>query len=83
MLALRVMKFLQDAQPGDKLALSTDACCEIPQGIWLAAERLTQRRSFWVCCSDRPTVMLSHGGTAEVLLVAGEIARETGRDLEE
>jgi hypothetical protein len=35
MLFLRILNFIQTAQPGDALALSTDACCEMRQGIWL------------------------------------------------
>jgi len=82
MLLLRILRFLHDAQPGDALALSTDACCEMRQGIWLQAERATdQQRDLFVHCQNEVPRLVRHGGAAEVLRTAGELAERTGREV--
>jgi len=83
MLLLRILRFLHDAQPGDSLALSMDACCEQRQGIWLQAERATElQRQLFVCCQNEVPRPVRHGGAAEVLRTAGELAERTDRRLE-
>jgi len=82
MLLLRILRFLHDAQPGDSLALSMDACCEQRQGIWLQAERATElQRQLFVCCQNEVPRLVRHGGAAEVLRTAGELAERTGREV--
>jgi len=82
MLLLRILRFLHDAQPGDSLALSTDACCEMRQGIWLQAERaIDLRRRLFVYCQNEVPRVVRHGGAAEVLRTAGELAERTGREV--
>ena len=82
MLLLRILRFLHDAQPGDALALSMDACCEQRQGIWLQAERATElQRQLFVCCQNEVPRLVRHGGAAEVLRTAGELAERTGREV--
>jgi len=81
MLLLRILRFLHDAQPGDALALSTDACCEMRQGIYLAAHRAQARRDLMVYCEGEVPRMVRHGGAAEVLRTAGELAERTGREV--
>ena len=81
MLLLRILRFLHDAQPGDALALSTDACCEMRQGIWLQAERSLARRDLFVYCQNQVPRLVRHGGAAEVLRTAGELAERTGREV--
>jgi hypothetical protein len=81
MLLLRILRFLHDAQPGDALALSTDACCEMRQGIWLQAERSLARRDLFVHCQNEVPRVVRHGGAAEVLRTAGELAERTGREV--
>jgi hypothetical protein len=81
MLLLRILRFLHDAQPGDALALSTDACCEMRQGIWLQAERSLARRDLFVHCQNEVPRLVRHGGAAEVLRTAGELAERTGREV--
>jgi len=81
MLLLRILRFLHDAQPGDSLALSTDACCEMRQGIWLQAERSLARRDLFVHCENEVPRVVRHGGAAEVLRTAGELAERTGREV--
>jgi len=82
MLLLRILRFLHDAQPGDALALSTDACCDMRQGIWLQAERSPARRDLFVYCQNEVPRLVRHGGAAEVLRTAGELAERTDRRLE-
>jgi len=82
MLLLRILRFLHDAQPGDALALSTDACCEMRQGIWLQAERSLARRDLFVHCQNEVPRLVRHGGAAEVLRTAGELAERTDRRLD-
>jgi hypothetical protein len=82
MLLLRILRFLHDARPGDALALSTDACCEMRQGIWLQAERsLAGRRTLFIYCQNEVPRVVRHGGAAEVLRTAGELAERTGREV--
>jgi hypothetical protein len=81
MLLLRILRFLHDAQPGDSLALSTDACCEMRQGIWLQAERSLARRDLFIYCQNDVPRLVRHGGAAEVLRTAGELAERTGREV--
>lgn len=81
MLLLRILRFLHDAQPGDALALSTDACCEMRQGIWLQAERSLARRDLFIYCQNEVPRVVRHGGAAEVLRTAGELAERTGREV--
>ncbi len=81
-LTTRVLEFIQNAQPGDSLALSTDACCEMRQGIWLQAERSLARRDLFIYCQNEVPRVVRHGGAAEVLRTAGELAARTGRELE-
>jgi len=82
MLLLRILRFLHDAQPGDALALSTDACCEMRHGIWLQAERAAElQRQLFVCCQNEVPRLVRHGGAAEVLRTAGELAERTGREV--
>lgn len=81
MLFLRILNFIQTAQPGDALALSTDACCEMRQGIWLQAERSLARRDLFVYCQNQVPRLVRHGGAAEVLRTAGELAERTGREV--
>jgi hypothetical protein len=81
MLLLRILRFLHDAQPGDALALSTDACCEMRQGIWLQAERSLARRDLFIYCQNEVPRLVRHGGAAEVLRTAGELAERTGREV--
>jgi hypothetical protein len=81
MLLLRILRFLHDAQPGDALALSTDACCEMRQGIWLQAERSLARRDLFVHCQNEVPRLVRHGGAAEVLRTAGELAERTDREV--
>ena len=82
-LTTRVLEFIQNAQPGDSLALSTDACCEMREGIWLQAERATElQRQLFVCCQNEVPRLVRHGGAAEVLRTAGELAERTDRRLE-
>ena len=80
-LTTRVLEFIQNAQPGDALALSTDACCEMRQGIWLQAERSLARRDLFVYCQNEVPRVVRHGGAAEVLRTAGELAERTGREV--
>jgi hypothetical protein len=83
MLLLRILRFLHDAQPGDSLALSTDACCEMRQGIWLQAERQPGvARELLVYCENEVPRKLRHGGAGEVLRVAGDFAARTGREVQ-
>ena len=77
----RVLNFIQTAQPGDALALSTDACCEMRQGIWLQAERLLARRRLFIYCQNEVPLVVGHGGAAEVLRLAEEFAARTGREV--
>ena len=79
MLYLQILRFIHDAQPGDALALSTDACCEMRQGIVLRAWRAQARRDLMVCCENEVPRLVRHGGAAEVLRLAGEFAARTGR----
>jgi len=81
MLLLRILSFIQTAQPGDALALSTDACCEMRQGIWLQAERSLARRDLFIYCEGEVPRVVRHGGAAEVLRTAGELAERTGREV--
>ena len=81
-LTTRVLEFIQNAQPGDSLALSTDACCEMRQGIWLAAHRAQARRDLMIYCENEVPRVVRHGGAAEVLRTAGAFAARTGRELE-
>ncbi len=83
-LTTRVLEFIQNAQPGDSLALSTDACCEMRQGIWLQAERmpLSGRRDLFIHCQNEVPRPVHHGGAAVVLACAQELAARTGRELE-
>jgi hypothetical protein len=84
-----VLNFIQTAQPGDALALSTDACCEMRQGIWLQAERAVylraERAMAWrdlmVYCENEVPKIVRHGGAAEVLRVAHQFALRTGREV--
>ena len=80
-LTTRVLEFIQNAQPGDALALSTDACCDMRQGIWLQAERSLARRDLFVYCQNEVPRPVRHGGAAEVLRTAGELAERTGREV--
>jgi len=81
MLFLRILNFIQTAQPGDALALSTDACCEMRQGIWLQAERSHTTRDLFIYCQNEVPRVVRHGGAAEVLRTAGELAERTGREV--
>jgi hypothetical protein len=81
-LTTRVLEFIQNAQPGDSLALSTDACCEMRQGIYLAAHRALAHRDLVVYCQNQVPHLVRHGGAAEVLRTAGAFAARTGRELE-
>jgi hypothetical protein len=81
-LTTRVLEFIQNAQPGDALALSTDACCEMRQGIWLQAERSLARRDLFIYCQNEVPRVVRHGGAGEVLRTAGAFAASTGRELE-
>jgi hypothetical protein len=79
----RVLNFIQTAQPGDALALSTDACCEQRQGIWLQAERATdQRRGLFIYCENETPRSVSYRGAVDVLRIAISIADRTHRTLE-
>lgn len=78
----KVLDFIQTAQPGDALALSTDACCEMRQGICLRAERAMARRDLMVYCENEVSMLVRHGGAAEVLRVAGDFALRTGREVQ-
>lgn len=81
MLFLRILNFIQTAQPGDALALSTDACCEMRQGIYMAAHRAQARRDLMVYCEGEVPRMVRHGGAAEVLRLAEDFAARTGREV--
>ena len=83
MLFLKVLDFIQTAQPGDALALSTDACCETRQGICLRAERQPGvARELLVYCENEVPRLVRHGGAGEVLRVAGDFALRTGREVQ-
>jgi hypothetical protein len=82
-LTTRVLEFIQNAQPGDSLALSTDACCEMRQGIYLAADRLLDRRDLVIYCPGEAPVVMRYGGAGNVLACAQELAARTGRELEQ
>ena len=76
------MNFIQTAQPGDALALSTDACCEMRQGICLRAERQPGvARELMIYCENEVPRRVRHGGAAEVLRVAHQFALRTGREV--
>lgn len=81
MLYLQILRFIHDAQPGDALALSTDACCEMRQGIYLAAHRAQARRDLMIYCEGEVPRMVRHGGAAEVLRLAEEFAARTDREV--
>jgi hypothetical protein len=83
MLFLRILNFIQTAQPGDALALSTDACCEMRQGICLRAERQPGvARELMIFCENEVPRKLRYGGAGEVLRVAGDFAARTGREVQ-
>ena len=78
----RVLEFIQNAQPGDALALSTDACCEMRQGICLRAERQPGvARELMIYCENEVPKIVGHGGAGEVLRVAHQFALRTGREV--
>ena len=81
----RVLNFIQTAQPGDSLALSTDACCELRQGIWLQAERATTdpQRDLFIYCENETPIPIRYGGAAHVMYRAALIADRTHRTLED
>jgi hypothetical protein len=80
----RVLNFIQTAQPGDSLALSTDACCELRQGIWLQAERATSgRRQLFIYCENETPFPIRYGGGAFAVDHARVIADRTHRTLED
>lgn len=81
MLYLQILRFIHDAQPGDALALSTDACCQKQRGIYMRAHRAQARRDLMVYCEGEVPRMVRHGGAAEVLRLAGEFAARTGREV--
>ena len=83
MLFLKIMNFIQTAQPGDALALSTDACCEMRQGIYLRAERQPGvARELLVYCENEVPRLVRHGGAAEVLRLARQFAARTEREVQ-
>ena len=75
----RVMDFIQTAQPGDCLALSADACCDVRQGIRLVCHRALARRDLVIYCPNEVPQLVRHGGSAEVLRTAAALADRTGR----
>jgi hypothetical protein len=80
----RVLNFIQTAQPGDSLALSTDACCELRQGIWLQAERATdQQRDLFIYCENETPFPVRIGGAAWIMHRAQIVADRTHRTLED
>lgn len=81
MLLYRILRFIHDAQPGDCLALSTDACCDARVGIRLVAHRAQACRDLMVYCTDEVPQLVRHGGAAEVLRTAITLADRTGREV--
>jgi len=80
----RVLNFIQTAQPGDSLALSTDACCELRQGIWLQAERATSgRRQLFIYWENETPFPVRVGGAAWIMHRAQIVADRTHRTLED
>ena len=79
----RVLNFIQTAQPGDALALSTDTCCEQRQGIWLQAERWTDtQRALFIYCENQTPFPIHFGGAGWIMHRAQLIADRTNRTLE-
>lgn len=81
MLLHRILRFIHDAQPGDCLALSADACCEMHAGIRLVAHRALARRDLMIYCPDEVPQLVRHGGADEVLRTATTLADRTGREV--